>query len=363
MNLDTTSYPLPGETRSLSRRFSSALSLVVISILLLFSISAVFYNYYKLQSELDRQLAETLRLAETSLPTAVWQMDYSSMDDILGAILINDSIASARIFTEGSLVAEKTQPKYGDLDFQFFQNSHQFMVKSLAVQRMGEKVGVFEVAISRAKVRQGVLITIVVVLGLALILCTAIILTSMLITKKYIFTPLIRLESHAKMVAMGNLESNIEISENDDFAQLAAALNTMATQLKASFDTLEQKVMERTADLYFAKTEAEKMSQHLSVVGAELQALLDNSPAGILFVNFDRVIQRLNPEVERITGYSKDELIGNTTRKIFHSEEKYISEGEKNYRVLRKHGFCQTTVEIQTKNGERRTCYWRGRVS
>lgn len=362
MNVETTSYPLPGETRSLSRRFSSALSLVVISILLVFSISAVLYNYYKLQNELDRQLQETLRLAETSLPTAVWQMDYSSMDDILGAILINDSIAAARIYTEGSLVAEKMQSRYSDMEFGFFQNSHNFTVESLAVQRLGEKVGDFEVAISRAKVRQGVLVTIVVVVGLAIILCTAIILTSMLITKKYIFTPLIRLESHAKMVAMGNLESNIEISGNDDFAQLAGALNTMATQLKASFDTLEQKVMERTADLYLAKTEAEKMSQHLSVVGAELQALLDNSPAGILFVNFDRVVQRVNPEVERITGYSRAELIGHTTRKLFKSEEIYLREGEKNYPVLRKHGFCQTTVDIQTRNGERRTCYWRGKV-
>jgi two-component system cell cycle sensor histidine kinase/response regulator CckA len=362
MNLETSSYPLPGDTRNLSRRFSSALSLVVISILLVFSIAAVLFNYYKLQKELDKQLTETLRLAETSLPTAVWQMDYSSIEDILGAILINDAIAAARIYTEGSIVAEKMQSKYSDMEFAFFLNSHKFTVESLAVWRMGEKVGVFEVAISRAKVRQGVLVTIVIVLGLAVILCMAIIVTSMLITKKYIFTPLIRLESHAKLVAMGNLESNIEISGNDDFAQLAAALNAMALQLKASFDTLEQKVMERTADLYLAKTEAEKMSQHLGVVGAELQALLDNSPAGILFVNFDRVIQRVNPEVERITGYSRNELIGHTTRKLFASEEIFLSEGEKNYPVLRKHGFCQTTVEIQTRNGEKRTCYWRGRV-
>lgn len=362
MSLDISSYPMPGESRRLSRRFSNALSLVVITILLVFSFAAVLYNYYKLQTELDRQLEETLMLAETSLPTAVWQMDYSSMNDILGAILINDSIASARIFSEGSLVASKTQPRYSKHDFSRFQQSSRFTVKSLAVKRLGENVGVFEVAISRAKVRQGVIVSIFIVVVLALSLFVAIVLTSMLVTRKYIFTPLVRLESHARLVAKGNLESTIEISGSDEFAELATALNTMAMQLKLSFETLEQKVMERTAELYLAKTDAEKMSQHLSTVGAELQALLNNSPAGILFAGFDRVIQQVNPEVERITGYSAEELVGETTRKLFPTEEIYLSEGKTNYPILRKNGFCQTTVEIRTKAGERRICYWRGRV-
>ena len=351
-----------GETRSLSRRFSTTFSLVVISILFVFSIIVVLHNYYKLQGEIDRQLTETLELAETSLPTAVWQMDYNSMNDILEAILINESIASVRILMDDTLAVAKTQPQYKTRDFSFFQNSNEFMVDSLGVFRSGEEVGVFEVAISRAKIQQGVSVTVVLVAIQAFTLCMAIILTSVLITRRYIFTPLMKLESHAKLVAMGNLESNIEMSGSDEFSQLAEAFNIMATELKLSFETLEQKVMERTADLYQAKTDAEQVSQHLSIISEELQALLDNSPAGILFVNFDRIIQRVNPEVEKITGYSKDELIGKSTRILYPSEELFTTVGKNNYKVLRTHGYCQTNLEIQTKTGELKTCYWRGKV-
>jgi len=348
--------------KSLSRRFGSLLSLVVIGILVFFSLAIVVYNSLRMEGQLEQQLSDTLKLAETSLPTAVWQMDHGSMNDILEAILVNDAIASVRIFTDGIVAASRTKAEYKDRDFSFFQQSRKFTVKSVAVKRFGEKVGLFEVALSRYEIQQGVLATIFVLLGLIIILCGAIILTSFLVTRQHIFKPLMRLESHARLVAAGNLESNIEIAGDDEFGQLAHAFNVMATQLKISFNTLEQKVMERTADLYLAKTEAEKVNHHLNVVGAELQGLLDNSPVGILFVDFDRVIQRVNPEFSRITGYTREELIGHTTRKLYPSEEEYAAIGKANYPILRKQGFFQKNVAIRTRDGEIRMCSWRGKV-
>ncbi|MFN2353820.1 MAG: ATP-binding protein [Desulfopila sp.] len=348
--------------RSLSHRFGTLLSLVVVGILVFFSLAIVVYNSLRMEDQLQRQLSDTLKLAETSLPTAVWQMDHGSMNDILEAILVNDTIASVRILTDGMAAASKEQVEYEDRDFSFFQQSRNFTVKSIAVKRFGETVGLFEVAISRSKIQQGVLATIFVLLGLVVILCGAIILTSFLFTRQYIFKPLMRLESHARLVAAGNLESSIEIAGDDELAQLAHAFNAMATQLKISFDTLEQKVMERTADLYLAKTEAEKMNHHLNVVGAELQALLDNSPVGILFVNFDRVIQRVNPEFLQITGYTQEELIGYTTRKLYPFEEDYVANGKAHYPILRRQGFVQKNVAIRTRDGEIRMCSWRGKV-
>lgn len=347
---------------SLSRRFGSVLSMVIIGILVFFSLAIAVYNSLRMEGQLEQQLHDTLKLAETSLPTAVWQMDHGSMNDILEAILVNDAIASVRIFTDGIVASSRTKTEHKDHDFSFFQQSRNFTVKSVAVKRFGEKVGLFEVAFSRSEIQRGMLATIFILLGLVVILCGAIILTSFLFTRQYIFKPLMRLESHARLIAAGNLESNIEIAGDDEFAQLAHAFNVMATQLKISFDTLEQKVMERTADLYLAKTEAEKMNHHLNVVGAELQALLDNSPVGILFVNFDRVIQRVNPEITRITGYTKEELIGHTTCKLYSSEEEYAAIGKANYPILRQQGFFQKNVAIRTRDGEIRMCSWRGKV-
>ncbi len=267
-----------------------------------------------------------------------------------------------RVLTDGEIAAKKTQPQYRDIDFSSFRNSSEFTVKSVDVSRFGDKVGVFEVAISRADVDRELVATILVVISLAVILCTAILLTSVFITRRYIFQPLIRLENHAELIAGGDLETHIEPNGNDEFAQLASAFNIMADQLKISFQTLEQKVQERTADLYQAKTEAEKLNLHLGIIGAELQTLLDNSPVGIIFVDFDRIIQRVNPEVTRITGYSSIDLIGQTTRKLYESEKSYQSFGEAHYPFLRKNGYCQANTEFIRKDGIPVTCYLRGRL-
>ncbi len=357
-----TKKSLPERSGGLSHRFSMALSGVVLGILLVFSLSVVSYHYFKLQRQLNEQLNETLELAETSLPTTVWQMDYSSMEDILGAILVNDAIASVQIITDGRIAAVKTQLRYKDKNFEYFKDSAKFIVKSVDVKRFGEKVGQFEVAISRGEIKRELIITVVIVIMLALSLCAAILLTSVFITKQYIFKPLVKLEDHAGLIAGGDLEASIDIGGNDEFVKLASSFNLMANQLKISFDTLEQKVKERTADLYSAKSAAEKMSQHLGVVGAEVQALLDNSPVGILFMDFDRVIQRTNREISRITGYSQEELVGDTTRKLYATEELYETVGNSNYTILMEKGFHQVNSEIQTKDGTLVMCYWRGRV-
>ena len=359
MNSSLPKEKISPQKSSLSRRFSITLSIVVFTILLFFSLGVIFYNSYTIEKELVGQLNDTLELAETSRPTAVWQMDYSSMDDILEAILINDTIASVRILTDDEIAAEKTQPRYDNIDFSSFRN---LVDKSVDVRRTCGKVGVFEVAISRAEMNRELAVTILVVISLAVILCTAILLTSVFITKRYIFQPLVRLENHAELIAGGDLETHLEPDGNDEFAQLASAFNIMADQLKISFQTLEQKVQERTADLYQAKTEAEKMNLHLGIIGAELQTLLDNSPVGIIFVDFDRVIQRVNPEITRITGYSSKDLIGQTTRTLYESEKLYQSFGQVHYPFLRKNGYCQANTDFIRKDGTRVTCYVRGRV-
>jgi len=73
---------------------------VVMAILMVFSAGLFLYSSVKIERELQRQLEETVKFAQTSLPTAIWQLNYSSMNDVLEAILINDVIAAAQILAE-----------------------------------------------------------------------------------------------------------------------------------------------------------------------------------------------------------------------------------------------------------------------
>lgn len=346
----------------LSRRFSYTLTWVVMVILVLFSACVFLYSYLKIDNELKRQLDQTIKFAETSLPTAIWQLNYSSMNDVLNAILINDAIASVRILAEGEVVASRTAQAYAGKEFSFFERSNQFLVKSVDVYSSGEKSGIFQVAISREEIQQGLILTITGVIVLAFLLFVAILSTSLVITRKYVFKPLIRLEYSARRIAEGDLDTTIDTTGGDEIAQLAQAFNTMAHKLKISFATLEHKVDERTADLIDAKIEAEKINQDLRAAGANIQALLDNYPVGILFVGYDRVIKRVNAEMSRISGYSREELEGDTTRKFYPSQQIYEENGRKNYPILRERGFFELQNGLLRKDGTSVTCHWRART-
>ncbi len=347
---------------SLSRRFSYTLTCVVMAILLLFMGGVVLYSYSKIDSDLKGQLDQTVQFAKTSLPTAIWQLNYRTINDVLSAILINDGIVAVRILAEGVVVASKTSTEYTGKEFSFFQESPQFEVKSVDVYSSGEKAGVFQVAISRAQIQQDLGLAVFSVLVLAFLLIIAILFTSLFVTRKYVFLPLIRLENSARRIAEGDLDTTIDTRGDDEIGQLAKAFSTMAHKLQISFATLEHKVDERTADLIDAKIEAERINQDLRSAGARLQALLDNYPVGILFVSYDRVIKRVNTEMTRISGYSQEELVGDTTRKFYPSEEIYLANGRTNYPALHQTGFCELKNDLLRKDGTYVTCSWRGRL-
>lgn len=362
MNNTSPRYKYQKARYSLSRRFSYTLTCVIMAILLIFMGGVALYSYSRIDSELKRQLDQTCQFAETSLQTAIWQLNYRTMNDVLSAILINDTIVSVRILAEGDVVASKTSAEFFGKDFSFFEKSPQFLVKSVDVYSSGEKAGGFQVAVSRAQIQQELVLAVIGVIVLAFFLFVAILFTSLFVTRKYVFKPLIKLENSARRIAEGDLDTLIDTRGDDEIGQLARAFSTMAHKLQISFATLEHKVDERTADLIDAKIEAERINQDLRSAGARLQALLDNYPVGILFVSYDRVIKRVNTEMSLISGYSQEELVGESTRKFYPSPETYEANGRANYPLLHQTGSCEVRNDLLRKDGTSVTCYWRGRL-
>jgi signal transduction histidine kinase len=89
------------------------------------------------------------------------------------------------------------------------------------------------------------LLTLMIAIGLSII-------TSNLITK-----PIRRLSKASKAIAEGELNQTVDISGIAELNTLASSFNLMATQLQESFETLEHRVEERTAELEIAKDKAE----------------------------------------------------------------------------------------------------------
>lgn len=347
--------------KSLRRRFILTLLGVVSLILTIFSGLVIGYNYQQKEAELQRQLQQTLLLAETALPEAVWSGKQQSIRDILKAILANDTVVCARILGGAQLVISERKPTHQNTLFSEFENSSGYLINSADIFRQGILIGKLQLVMSRVEIHSEIFRTAFSVISLFVMLVFAILFTSMLVLRHYFFRPLAKLQRSAQLIANGNLDTPIDIDSSDEIGKLASAFRLMANHLEESFETLEHKVIERTVDLSKAKITAEKNSQSLLLLGAELQALLDNSPVGILFADNDRVIQRVNTELENITGYSSVELVGQSTTVLYGQEDQGLADSAKIFPELTDKGHCEGRACLVRKDGAEITCWLRGR--
>jgi diguanylate cyclase (GGDEF)-like protein len=75
--------------------------------------------------------------------------------------------------------------------------------------------------------------------------------------------PIIYLTNIVSQFTAGNLDIRAKINTKDEIGQLAKSFNDMALQLQTAFETLEQRVNERTPELIIAKEKAEDANQKL----------------------------------------------------------------------------------------------------
>lgn len=346
---------------SLRRRFILTLIGVVTLISLIFSVLVLGYTYSKKEAELQKQLGLTLKLAETVLPEVVWRGNERSIQDILRAILASDAVVYARILAGEHIAISQTKPAYKDTSFAEFQQSSGFLISGADVLKQGALIGKLQVVMSRDEIYGEILSTAFSVIGLFILLVFAILFTSLLILRLAVFRPLAKLERSANLIAAGNLDTSIDIDSNDEIGNLASAFRIMANRLEESFLNLEHKVIERTVDLSQAKIAAEETSRNLQVAGVELQALLDNSPVGILFADNGQVIKRANLEMEKITGYRSAELVGQTTAFLLTGSMGEGALSERFFPQLKKDGTCEKRAVLMRKDSSEVTCWLRGR--
>lgn len=107
--------------------------------------------------------------------------------------------------------------------------------------------------------------------------------------------PIVELAAAARKVARGDLTVRLDERSDDELGAVRAAFNYMTTQLAASYETLEQRVADRTQAL----AESEEAYRNQSRV---LQSILDSMSDGVVVADEHGRFLQFNPAAETILG-------------------------------------------------------------
>lgn len=108
-------------------------------------------------------------------------------------------------------------------------------------------------------------------------------------------------------------------------------------------------------------TENRRASSELRRSNDTVRSLFRAAPVGI-GVAVDRVLTHVNEQLQTMTGYSREELIGENVRLLYTSDDEYEAVGDYKYRVLARQGVCTVETRFRTKDGETMDVFMRSAV-
>ena len=135
------------------------------------------------------------------------------------------------------------------------------------------------IVMSREQVKKQVLFQIYSTIALLILIIAAIWLTSIFITRRYISTPLLKLQESASLIAQGDLDTYVDKSSSDEIGALAQHLDAMRGSIRQLFAEL-QKSKDKLQD--YSRTlehKVELRTRELAQSVEELKALGEVSQA------------------------------------------------------------------------------------
>jgi signal transduction histidine kinase/DNA-binding response OmpR family regulator/HAMP domain-containing protein len=274
------------KAQSISTHFTW--SLITVLTLLLVGLAAfnIWNDARKSEITLENTLSKAVGLAQTSLPTPLRNAQRVALESFAQGLLINDAFAYVKIsIPSAPWGVTQTRPEYKGKDYAYFVGSSRYLVKSAPILYGQTEIGRIQLAIAQKSLKDKIFADALDLLPLILLVITAVSLTSLRNTRKYVSQPLRQLEKSALQIAKGDLTTPIELAETVEIGNFGTVLTTMRQALRKAFSELqqskeqleshslilEQKVQSSTADLRRALDSVRALNE----VGRTISGTLD----------------------------------------------------------------------------------------
>ena len=274
---------------SISRRFSYALISVITLLLIAFTTSVVLFNINRIERGMEKRLNNAIKFAENSLPIPLWNLDYTFVDDFVEALFLDESIIYLKISWKGQIITEKKRSGINlkniesELAPELLKDAD-LIAKSANIHYKKNQISKILIVMSREDVKRQAIFQIYGAIALLTLIIAAIWLTSIFITRRYISSPLLKLQASASLIARGDLDTFVDKSSSDEIGILAQHLDGMRVSIKQLFAelseskkkleeysrTLEEKVEIRTKELERSVEELKALGEISKAVSSTL---------------------------------------------------------------------------------------------
>lgn len=279
---------------SVSNRFSFVLIGVVTIILFSFAAVGIFIDIGKIEKDLHSRLDNALRLAQKSLPTPLWNLDNDVAQDFVEALFLNNSIVYTKVTWGDKIISEKVRQgheKQNFSDVEFIRK--QFIAGDSNIFFENKEVGQISIVMSRDSVKNQIIRSIYSTIALTIFFILAILLTTVLVTKKYISAPLLKLQESASLIARGDLDAFVDKNGNDEIGMLSRHLDEMRRSIKEFLAELQTKTNQIEEQKQTLETQVNLRTQELSRTVEELKALGEISQAVSSTLDLETVLKSI----------------------------------------------------------------------
>ena len=193
--------------------------------------------------------------------------------------------------------------------------------KSLIVREAGifyedNQVGTIIIKMTREKHRRVLMLQIYGITALTVVIISAIWITTLVISRRYITNPLKRLQDSASKIAVGDLDAFVDKSGNDEIGMLARHLDGMRSAIRKLFQELRESKDQLEDYSRTLEKKVENRTRELERSVAELKALSEVSQSVSSTLDLEKV---LNNIVQHAVNLSKTDA---GTIYEFHEDEK-----------------------------------------